>query len=195
MPLSNLYFIAIIPPQELRERITAFKQDFANRFNSKKALKVFPHLTLKAPFKFSPNAHEELLRWFNDLHLLQNQFSIQLKNFGAFENKRNPVVFVQPILTKELQSLQQQLIESFSSVFPGNIHPTDLDFHPHMTIAYRDLSFEMFKQAWSEYQHKSFDATFEAEAIYYLSTIQKNGTSLQRIILNKTFLLFSTRIH
>ena len=165
---SNLYFIAIIPKRELREKITAFKQDFAKRFNSKYALRVFPHITLKAPFKFSPDMHEELLRWFNDLHILQKQFSIQLKNFGAFENKRNPVVFVQPIITKELQSLQQQLISSFNSVFPGNIHPTDLDFHPHMTIAYRDLSFEMFKQAWNEYKHKSFNATFEVDAIYLL---------------------------
>ena len=169
MPLSeNLYFIALIPHRELREKITTFKQDFANRFNSKKALKIFPHITLKAPFKFSPGMHGELLRWFNDLHLLQNQFIIQLKNFGAFDNKRNPVVFVQPVVTKELQSFQQQLISSFNSVFPGNIHPTDLDFHPHMTIAYRDLSPEMFKQAWNEYKQKSFDETFEVDAVYLL---------------------------
>jgi 2'-5' RNA ligase len=165
---SNLYFIAIIPKKELREKITAFKQDFANRFNSKKALKVFPHITLKAPFKLLPNAHEELLKWFNDLHLLQKQFSIQLENFGAFDNKRNPVVFVQPVATKELQALQQQLIASFNSVFPGTIHPTDLKFHPHITIAYRDLSIEMFKQAWEEYKYKSFHASFRADAVYLL---------------------------
>ncbi len=112
--------------------------------------------------------HAELLRWFNDLHILQKQFIIQLKDFGAFENKRNPVVFVQPVVTKELQALQQQLIANFSSVFPGNIHPTDLDFHPHMTIAYRDLSPEMFQQAWNEYKHKSLDEAFEVDAVYLL---------------------------
>lgn len=37
-----------------------------------------------------------------------------------------------------------------------------------MTIAYRDLSPEMFKQAWNEYKHKPFDETFEADAIYLL---------------------------
>ena len=168
MHTENLYFIAIIPKKELREKITAFKQDFANRFNSKKALKVFPHITLKAPFKFSPGMHEELLRWFYDLHLLQKPFIVQLKNFGAFNNKRNPVVFVQPVITKELQALQQQLIASFSSVFPAHIHKTDLDFHPHITIAYRDLSFEIFMQAWSEYKYKSFDKIFEVDAVYLL---------------------------
>ena len=187
--MVTLYFIAIIPPNELQEKITTFKQDFANRFNSKKALKVSPHITLKAPFKFSPDMHGELLRWFTDLHLLQKQFSIQLKNFGAFENKRNPVVFVQPILTKELQALQQQLIASFASVFPGNVHPTDLDFHPHMTIAYRDLSFEMFKQAWTEYKHKSFDETFEADAIYLLQHDSKKWNIIATHNLNQEIAL------
>lgn len=163
---ENLYFIALIPHRELREQITVLKQDFATRFNSKKALKVFPHITLKAPFKLSTNAHEELIRWFNDLHLLQGQFRIQLKNFGAFDNKRNPVVFVQPVVTKELQALRQQLIASFSSAFPALLHPVDREFHPHITIAYRDLSTVMFTKAWSEYQNKQFDASFEIDAIY-----------------------------
>ena len=182
---SNLYFVAIIPKRELREKITAFKQDFANRFNSSKALKVFPHITLKAPFKFSPNAHEELMRWFNDLHVLQNQFTVQLKNFGAFENKRNPVVFVQPIVIKELQSLQKQLIASFSSVFPRNIHPTDSDFHPHIPIAYRDLSPEMFKQAWNEYKHKSFEEKFEVDAVYLLQHDSKKWNIIATHNLNQ----------
>ena len=184
-PSSNLYFIAIIPRKELQEKITAFKQDFANRFNSKKALKVFPHITLKAPFKFSPDTHAELLRWFSDLHLLQKPFTVQLKNFGAFNNKRNPVVFVQPVLTKELQALQQQLIASFNSVFPGNIHPTDLDFHPHITIAYRDLSLEMFKQAWNEYKHKTFNESFEVDAIYILQHDSKKWNIIATHNLNQ----------
>lgn len=167
-PSSNLYFIALIPKKELREQITAIKQDFANRFNSKHALKVFAHITLKAPFKLSPNAHEELLKWFSDLHILQTQFTVQLKNFGAFNNKRNPVVFVQPAVTKELLALQQQLIASFSSAFPALLHSVDREFSPHMTVAYRDLTPAMFKKAWEEYKTKSFDALFEADAVYLL---------------------------
>lgn len=165
---ENLYFIAIIPKSELREKITLIKQDFANRFNSKHALKVYPHITLKAPFKLSPSVHDELLKWVSDLHILQKQFTVELKDFGAFNNKRNPVVFVQPVVTKELQSLQQQLISSFSSAFPACIDRVDREFSPHMTVAYRDLSPEMFKQAWKEYQHKQFDASFEVDAVYLL---------------------------
>jgi hypothetical protein len=33
---ENLYFIALIPKRDLREKINVFKNDFANRFDSKK---------------------------------------------------------------------------------------------------------------------------------------------------------------
>ncbi|HYJ65079.1 MAG TPA: 2'-5' RNA ligase family protein [Parafilimonas sp.] len=152
----------------MREKITAFKQDFANRFNSKYALRVFPHITLKAPFRLPANAHEELLRWFADLHVLQNEFTIQLKNFGAFEKNRNPVIYINVIESKNIFNLQQQLMASFSSFFPNCVHPLDIKFKPHSTVAYKDLTREMFSKAWSEYQHKQFDASFEVDAIYLL---------------------------
>jgi 2'-5' RNA ligase len=118
------------------------------RFNSSKALKVYPHITLKAPFKCPENAHKELLKWFNELHIKQKSFSIELKNFGAFHNKRSPVVYVNPLPSKEMQFMQKEIIASFSSLFPGDIHPVDIDFNPHVTVAYRDLESAMFDKAW-----------------------------------------------
>jgi len=165
---ENLYFIALIPRRELRERITAIKHDFANRFNSKTALKVYPHITLKAPFKLAANAHSELMKWFTDLHVLQQSFTIQLKNFGAFNNKKNPVIFVHPETLNGLIALQKQLIASFASFFPSDIHQVDINFSPHITVAYRDLTPEMFTKAWSEYRHKQFNAAFEVDAVYLL---------------------------
>jgi 2'-5' RNA ligase len=165
---ENLYFIALIPKRELREMINAFKSDFANRFHSQKALKVYPHITLKAPFKCAANHHGELLNWFSDLRIKQKSFSLPLKNFGAFHNKNNPVIYVNPIITKELQLMQKEIIASFSSIFPEDIHPVDVQFKPHVTIAYRDLSPEMFSKAWEEYKLKSFAAEFKVDAFYLL---------------------------
>jgi len=165
---ENLYFIALIPKRELREKVNKFKTDFANRFNSNKALKVYPHITLKAPFKCSANAHAELVKWFSDLHIRQKHFSIQLKNFGAFHNKKSPVVYVNPVVTKELKFMQKEIIASFSSLFPGDIHSGDVEFNPHVTIAYRDLEPAMFTKAWEEYKAKKFEAEFEVDAFYLL---------------------------
>lgn len=168
MSNQNLFFMALIPVREIREQIIAFEKDFANRFKAFKALKVPPHITLKAPFTCNDNAKHELLSWFADLKLQQKQFKIQLKNFAAFHNKNSPVIYVNPIVTPELTRLQKELITGFGSLFPAYLHPVDVSFKPHMTVAYRDLTPEMFKIAWNEYQHKSFDAVFDINAIHLM---------------------------
>src|SRR6476619_3234024 len=94
---SNLYFIAIIPPDEICETVTIIKQDFADRFRSKKALKVVPHITLKAPFKFPASENIELLQLFALTPVLVHPFRQELKDFGCFANKRNPVIFIEPV--------------------------------------------------------------------------------------------------
>jgi 2'-5' RNA ligase len=168
MTKESLYFIALIPKRELREKINVFKKDFENRFSSSKALKVYPHITLKAPFKLSVNAHTELINWFADLRLRQKPINLQLKDFGAFQNKNSPVIYINPVVTKELQLMQKEIIASFSSLFPADIHPVDIKFKPHVTVAYRDLAPDMFSKAWEEYRDKSFDAEFEVNAFYLL---------------------------
>src|SRR3954451_23151745 len=109
----NLYFIAIIPPQEIREAVTEIKRDFAERFKSSKALKVIPHITLKAPFKFAAEKRMDLLRWFVSINVVIKPFQQELKNFGNFANKRNPVVFVEPLMNESLKTLQRNVINHF----------------------------------------------------------------------------------
>jgi 2'-5' RNA ligase len=165
---ENLYFIALIPKRELRERITAIKHDFATRFNSKTALKVYPHITLKAPFKLPANKYDQLLNWFNNLHIQHKKFSIELKGFGAFHNKNSPVIFIKPEITNDLKMLQEKIAEAYISNISEEVNQVDIFFNPHITVAYRDLTPEMFTKAWNEYQHKKFDAFFDVDAVHLL---------------------------
>ncbi|MGZ5209988.1 MAG: RNA 2',3'-cyclic phosphodiesterase, partial [Kaistella sp.] len=43
-------------------------------------------------------------------------------------------------------------------------HPIS-QFHPHLTVAYRDLTFENFKKAWEEYEKKTFEDSFLVDKI------------------------------
>ncbi len=166
--MENLFLIALIPNEELRKKVYAIEDDFEVRFDSKKARKVYPHITLKAPFKCNDNAKAELLSWFSELHISQAKFSIQLNGFGAFYNKNSPVIYINPVVTTELLQMQKELIIGFRSLFPGYLHPVDFEFKPHLTVAYRDLSPAMFKKAWEEYQHKPLEEKFDVEALYLL---------------------------
>lgn len=165
---ENLYFIALIPQKDLYDSIIEIKNDFATRFNSKRALRVMPHITLKAPFWLPVSEHSNLTGWFQNLSIGQPKFQIGLKGFGSFESKRNPVIYVQPIKNTELTALQRELIRNFNTVFHTAIQPTDLKFKPHMTVAYRDLSFEKYLEAWKEYVQKEFKAIFNVSSFHLL---------------------------
>lgn len=165
---ENLYFIAIIPPEEVSEEVTGFKKDFAERFSSEKALKVMPHITLKAPFTWPASKHTALLEWFRRIRISIRPFTIELNNFGAFHNVSNPVVFIHPVMNVFLYILQKEIMRSFKKLYPARIYAVDLKFKPHITIAYRDLAPEKFKEAWEEYKTKPYKAVVEVNSFYLL---------------------------
>lgn len=168
MARTSLFFIALIPDKDLRKKINTIKEDFSQRFESHKALKVYPHITLKAPFKCSVEGKKELLNWFSETSIQQKPFLIHLKGFGAFHNKKSPVVFINPMPSQELMEMQKELMIGFNSIFPAYMHPVDIGFKPHITVAYRDLSPQMFSLAWPEYEDKIFKDVFAVHSIYLL---------------------------
>lgn len=173
MPGTNLYFIAIIPFKELRQKVTELKRDIATRFHSMKALKVVPHITLKAPFKLQILNHEALLKWFDGVKLPTQPFMVSLYGFGAFKNAHSPVIFVNPVANIPLILLQREIVNSFKVIAPALTHLVDKNFKPHMTIAYRDLTPANFEKAWEEYRNKKFEGQFEINAVHLL---QHNGS-------------------
>lgn len=165
---KSLYFIAIIPPKEVCDEITEFKNDFANRFESKAALRVMPHITLKAPFQLFPSEYENLLQWFQKMTIRSRPFDIQLKNFESFNN-RNPVIYVHPVITAELQSLQMDVIKNFRLAYPQiEVAENELQFKPHITVAYRDLARAKFMEAWKEYKLKQYEALFHVNNFHLM---------------------------
>lgn len=166
---QNLYFIAIVPPDGICNEITSFKEDFAHRFNSIYSLKVIPHITLKAPFSFHKADHEQTVIWFENMPLTTSSFKQQLKDFGAFHNKRNPVIFVHPLMNSSIDRLQKEILLYFAKGFVNaEISKQELEFNPHITVAYRDLQPKLFKEAWKEYEQKKYAAEFEVDSFHLL---------------------------
>lgn len=158
---ENLYFIAIVPSKKVCDEVTAFKNDFAIRFQSKKALKVIPHITLKAPFKLPGSLHTQLLEWFNSLKITTPSFKTRLENFGAFKNRRSPVVYAHPVSNASLDTLQKEILSGFRNNYPQiPVSNPELEFNPHITVAYRDLQPALFNKAWEEYGIKKYSASF-----------------------------------
>ena len=154
----SLYFIAVVPHKELRQKIGIYSRDFAKRFNSVKAFKNFPHITLIKPFSFDENKEDELVDKFSEMDLKTTSFIVDLNDFGCFPNKNNPVIFITPENKEELQKL-------YDEVQPKMNFHSYAKLTPHLTVAYRDLSPENFSLAWEEYQSKNFVDSFLVDKI------------------------------
>lgn len=161
---NPIYFIAIPASQQINAAMTTFKQDFAARFDSAYALKVFAHITLKAPFSIPGNHHDALLAWFRNMYRPVGPFSIILDGFGSFTGSW--VIFAQPRRSTPLIQLQHEILRSFHVHLPGiKIRSLEKKFRPHMTVAYRDLRPDCFAAAWEEYRHKAYHAVFTVAAV------------------------------
>src|SRR3954464_9251461 len=110
----SLYFIAVMLPPTVDAEIVTFKNDMADRFQSKKALRTVSHITLKAPFKVPHDLRRHLLQWFKGMSISTAPFMQEVKDFGAFSNKRNPVIYVQPVMNESLRHLQKEVLQHFS---------------------------------------------------------------------------------
>lgn len=158
------YFLAIIPPDPLAAEVTAIKQEFVERFNSKAALRSPTHITLHMPFQWKEVKEERL---FNVLAQTTKfkPFTIEVNGFGAFPPR---TIFIQPEESVELERMNMALLEAtkrqlnlFHSVHIGG-------FHPHMTVAFRDLRKPLFFEAWKEFEHRTFNASFEVSSFWLL---------------------------
>jgi len=93
----------------------------------------------------------------------------EIKDFGAFNNRRNPVIYVQPVMNDSLKLLQKEVLYQFSEAFPKEvISKNEHTFSPHITIAYRDLHYQQFKEAWQEYELKQYTTAFEVNSFQLL---------------------------
>ena len=169
MKKDPLFFIAVLPPEDLQREVTAFKQYIADTWGARHALKSPPHLTLQPSFAWLEKDLNSLKKCLADLASRQAAFEVRLQGFGAFPPR---VVFIKPLKNKFLEHLFKNLMHSLERDLgfsdPRNRRP----FHPHMTIAHRDLDERDFPDVWAFFREKKFERKFEARALTLLRNVQ-----------------------
>lgn len=161
---TELYFIALLPPDKIREEVTAFKQYAATNFDSKHALRSPPHITLIPPFRWPQDQQARLLDFLTRFPYQTSPFGLSLRHFDCFAPR---VIFVDVIAEPKLFQLQAELATALADEL--NIrHKGPHGFHPHLTIAFRDLKAEVFPKAWAYFSTQSYESFFEVNALALL---------------------------
>ncbi len=186
MPLQkNLYFIALIPNNELKDRIKELKEEMKERFNSKHALNSPAHITLQMPYRRSENEENNMIQFLEDFAKHQKPFHVDLKGFGCFTPR---VLFVKVYCHAPIIQLHMTLKEVLKNQLDFKEKDITTNIHPHMTTATRDLSKLEFHKAWPEFENRVFEASFEAKSLFLL---KHNGKFWD---INREFLFGKTSV-
>jgi len=164
--VEKLYFVAIVPPSPIYEEAFEQKVYFKTKYNSKASLNSPPHITLHMPFKWVERNEDELSSALTTFACENDPVFIKLNGFSSFPPK---VIFINVEITAELERLQRNLERNFKrqlNIF--NAKYKELPFHPHLTLAFRDLKKPNYQKAWEEFVDKNYQATFMANKIALL---------------------------
>jgi 2'-5' RNA ligase len=166
-----MYFIALVAPKEINEEVLKWKLFMKERFECTVALRSPAHITLIPPFWMESTRENKLENAITDFSRQKTSFEIYLKNFAAFEPK---VIYIDVLVNEPLQKLHSQLQDFFIG---SNLFPTvkeDRPYHPHITIATRDLHKKTFHEAWEIFKEKKYRVSWKANGISLLKHNQKN---------------------
>ncbi|MBD2337145.1 2'-5' RNA ligase family protein [Calothrix sp. FACHB-156] len=162
----NLFFIALLPPQDIQDYANQVKQYFADNYASRHAQKSPPHITLQPPFKWPNSDLSRLEASVAELAMRKQPVPITLSGFAAFAPR---VIYINVLKTPELLNLQADLMAYVEATLGivdkvGKTHP----FTPHMTVAFRDLTRQNFKAAWPEFESRQLHFEFIADKLTLL---------------------------
>ncbi len=159
------YFIAIVPPEPLLSSIQQIKQSIFNDYGTKGALRSPGHITLHMPFSWEEEKEEKLITELSAF-TFHTSFQIQLKDYECFEPR---VVFIHVPGNASLMAMQQSLVKYVKQKLQLFNQSDDMrGFHPHVTVAFRDLKKPVFYKLWEKYRNEHFDAGFECTSFYLL---------------------------
>jgi 2'-5' RNA ligase len=165
-PGISKYFIAVVPPSPAFEQARQWKEYFKVEFNSKAALNSPPHITLHMPFEWKTEKEKKLIDQLALFSATQHPFDLELNNFGSFPPR---VIFIQVVENLKLTQVQASLTR-FRKTELNLFHANRLNqpYHPHLTVAFRDLKKSVFPKAWEFVQDLNFNARFTCRELVLL---------------------------
>lgn len=172
---QSLWFLAILPPHDVADRVRAVQQEIADRFGPRKILRIPVHVTLEAPFRLNEEDAARMTEHLRAFFAKQASFTLELRNFGTF---RHSVVFLEVVPNLTLLELHEH-----TSALLRDEHAYIKErswqqgYTPHVTVANRDVTPAAHRAIWSEFNTRKFYAKFAVHEIHLLRHVPTEGIS------------------
>lgn len=154
---AKKYFIAIVVPNPLYAQVETIKHELLAEHNLRGALRSPAHITLHRPFEWKEEKEALLIERLSQFTFAEN-FAIELNGFAFFEPR---VVYVNVLKNDLLESLHDKLKRFAQKELKLTNEVNDLrGFHPHITVAFRDLKKPKFYELRDGFEKRQFSGTF-----------------------------------
>lgn len=183
-PQTQLFFIALLPPDEVQQVANEIKYYFAEVYNSRAALKSPPHITLQPPFEWQLDDLPVLTQRVEEFAQNNAPIPMILAGFSAFKPR---VIYINVLKTPELLVVQKNLMDYLeSSLEIIHLPSKNRPFSPHLTVAYKDLTKANFYKAWPEFAERSLRFEFTIPKLTLLIHKEKKWEIKQEFSLVKS---------
>jgi len=172
---SGMYYMAVVAPEEVNSKVKKFKEFMKERFGCTVALKSPAHITLIPPFWHDDTDEEKMKEWLKEFSKGKTEFPLELDGFSSFPPR---VLFVKVKPSDPLEKLKGQLEEYLIDHSNLPVKKETRSFHPHITIANRDLMKRDYLPAWEHFKNMKYSANFTVKD---LSLLKHNGTNWEII--------------
>lgn len=151
------YFLAIVIPTPLFEKVEAVKQNLFVQHDLKGALRSPAHITLHRPFEWKEEKENVLIEQLNVFNFSPD-FNIELNNFSFFEPR---VIYVNVLPNNQLLALHDALkMHAKKELKLFNEVNDSRGYHPHITVASRDLKKPLFFELKNYFEDEKLSGTF-----------------------------------
>jgi 2'-5' RNA ligase len=152
------YFIAILLPEPLNRQIEAIKLEMRETHGLKGALRSPAHITLHRPFEWKEEKEQDLINRLSAFRFPE-AFRVEICDFDFFEPR---VIFAGVKKNEALYRLHDQLARFAGTELRLFNESGDLrGFHPHVTVAFRDLKKPLFYKLKPVFEARTLSGSFE----------------------------------
>ncbi|HEX2608793.1 MAG TPA: 2'-5' RNA ligase family protein [Flavisolibacter sp.] len=169
--MVTLYFIAVVLPEELNQKMLLLKQQLFDRYGCRVGLKSPAHITLQPPFRMDTSLEPLLINSLDSVSEEQETFELTLNGFSAF---RPRTLFAAILPEPALTALKLRVDAYFKARTQLPVKIDTRPFHPHITVATRDLTKAAFYEVWPEFEQKEWSDRWEVTGLSLLRHNQKN---------------------
>jgi len=162
--MTNLYFFAILPPEPILSEIWEFKEQAKAQFNSQKSMNSPAHITMIPPFRMEAAREQSLIDFQQRYNEVFMPFELGLDGFNHFNEK---VIFVDVAPNAQL-TIAQSNLEAMLTAGLGLTSDRRYGFHPHATVAFKDLKASIFEGAWAHFGGMDYQRIFKVSEVCLL---------------------------